>query len=402
VHATAHRERGGPRGSPPPPRALGCLGEVEGLLDKLHNDASLALRRAYAPGSQPVLGSALMALAKFAAACPNRVLFLRPRQIGDMEAAAHNEWTFILLAQYLLSVPSKKTGKPVTVETAKSYLSLLKGYLSHSYAFDLLGPSTRLKRLLHALSKDPTPRNRKKRRGLRRRHLQLLWELREMRATDVTTVNNWALLVTAWHTLARGGELAPSVKPAGWNSDLHPSRADVAFKVTRSGRRYVVLWLRPLKKKGRGSAEKIPILIDEHDGGGSDAYWALRRLFELDPVAPHLRFAVPLFRRPSGQHVNVSQMRELVRQWITKVVPAPVVASQWGAHSCRVGGATDLASTGQASALVLQARGRWASDIGKIYARLTRRASLAASRLMQQGSGRDLEELFPAFTQPAF
>ena len=69
-----------------------------------------------------------------------------------------------------------------------------------------------------------------------------------------------------------------------------------------------------------------------------------------------------------------------------------------GAHSFRIGGATDLADQG-ASPLLLQAKGRWSSDIGKIYARMTRRAQLAASELMQRRAGRDLEELCPRFTQ---
>lgn len=72
-----------------------------------------------------------------------------------------------------------------------------------------------------------------------------------------------------------------------------------------------------------------------------------------------------------------------------------------GAHSCRIGGATDLMATGQASQLLLQAKGRWGSDIGKIYARMTRKGQIAASALMQQASGRDLEELLTGFVQPA-
>ena len=72
-----------------------------------------------------------------------------------------------------------------------------------------------------------------------------------------------------------------------------------------------------------------------------------------------------------------------------------------GAHSFRIGGATDLVATGQLSQLLLQAKGRWQSDIGRIYARMTRRAHLAASELMHHARGRDLEELLPAFTQAA-
>jgi hypothetical protein len=73
-------------------------------------------------------------------------------------------------------------------------------------------------------------------------------------------------------------------------------------------------------------------------------------------------------------------------------------SAEVGAHSFRIGGATELADQG-ASQLLLQAKGQWASDIGRIYAHMTRRAQLAASRLMQRRGGRDLEELFPAFAE---
>ena len=51
--------------------------------------------------------------------------------------------------------------------------------------------------------------------------------------------------------------------------------------------------------------------------------------------------------------------------------------------------------------LLLQAKGRWGSDIAKIYNRPTRRAHLAGSRLMQRARGRDVEELLPGYTQAA-
>ena len=52
-----------------------------------------------------------------------------------------------------------------------------------------------------------------------------------------------------------------------------------------------------------------------------------------------------------------------------------------------------------ASELLLQAKGRWQSDIGRIYARMTRRMNLAASGFMHKAKGRDLEELLPEFTR---
>ena len=145
----------------------------------------------------------------------------------------------------------------------------------------------------------------------------------------------------------------------------------------------------------------MPQYIVEHDGKGSDAYAALRRLVLLDPVDERDRGGVPLFRRtrPDGGrvHMSVPMMRNLVRERMRRLVYTGV--REWGAHSCRIGGATDLVATGKASPILLQAKGRWASDVGKIYARMTRRCQLAASELMQAAGGRDLEELFPDFVQ---
>lgn len=67
-----------------------------------------------------------------------------------------------------------------------------------------------------------------------------------------------------------------------------------------------------------------------------------------------------------------------------------------------MGGATDFASTGRLCQLTLEAKGRWASDIGNIYAsRGARRSQLETSQLMHRARGRDLEEILPNFSQPA-
>ena len=79
---------------------------------------------------------------------------------------------------------------------------------------------------------------------------------------------------------------------------------------------------------------------------------------------------------------------------------APLVfaKAEFGSHSPRIGGASDL---GDESPLLLQAKGRWAGDLGAIYCRLTRRGLVRASRKMQKSSAVDMEELYEAFAQPA-
>ena len=375
------------------------------MLERLASGVRERLKHAYAPGSSGPVNSALAALARFADACPGRELFRRPRYHGDLEASAFNEWTLLLLAEFLVTTPSPTTGKPVAVDTARTYVSLLKGYLEFAYTFTLVHEPKRLGRMLQQMARsEPLGGIRKKRRGFRRRHLRRLWRRFEWaRREDVDTVNDMACVGTAWHTLARGGELAPSAKPSEWRPERHPTRADLAFRCRPDGHRYAVLWLRPLKKKGKTLQPKIPQYISEHDGSGSDVYMLLQRLVQLDPVPESERATTPLFRsRAKGgkrTHMTVARMRGTVRKYAKALgYTAP---KEWGAHSGRIGGATDLASTGKASELVLRAKGRWASDIGAIYARLTTRSLLAASKLMQKARGRDIEEVIPEFVQPA-
>lgn len=370
------------------------------LLGVLHAAAGERLGRAYAPKSKGPLQAAIRALAKFAKVVPRRQLFVASRFVNDKAASVHNEWTLILLVEWMLRTPSAKTKKPVKAGTIESYVSLLKGYLVFSYDFEIAERAPRLTRLIALIrSDDPTAGMRGKRRGFRRRHLRKLWRMGGVEcAESADAAARLAALGTAWHVLARGGEICPT---GVWDAGKHPTRADLLFRRRQDGTRYAILWLRPLKKRGQAAAAKVPQYIEEADGGGSDVYMLLRRMLDLDPVAPAEAALTPLFRlsraRGAVRHMTVAHLRQFTRNCARRL--GFTVRKQWGAHSGRIGGATDLAATGSASQVLLQAKGRWASDIGRIYARMTRRSQLAASRLMQRARGRDLEELIPDFTQ---
>ena len=72
--------------------------------------------------------------------------------------------------------------------------------------------------------------------------------------------------------------------------------------------------------------------------------------------------------------VTTAHFRALMRRFASMQGFDP---KKFGGHSARIGGATGQFS----ESMILSAKGRWQSDIGKIYAR-TRRAHLAASELM--------------------
>ena len=352
------------------------------------------LTAANAESTQATTLTALRHLSEFAAGpARRRQLFVRPRVQGDVAVAAHNEWTLMLWAEHLLSHPSKVTGQQLAVDTVATYVSLAKTELAAQLGYELIGTSERrLRRLFKAMRRAQPVRNRRKRRGLRGHHLRKAFRKMHYgsdRSRQATA--EWAALATAREAVARGSELCPGKfdpkKPG-------PTRGDLTFERDEHGRT-ATLWLRPLKKRGRAAAAKVPIVFAEYDGGGSDTFAALRRMVRADPVPPSAARRTPLFRHADGSGFSCRFFRGLVRSVAGALGFAK---AEFGGHSPRIGGASDL---GDESPLLLQAKGRWAGDLGAIYCRLTRRGLVRASHKMQKSSAVDMEELYEAFAQPA-
>ena len=329
----------------------------------------------------------MRSFARFARRVPTRELFVRPKVAGDLSALAHNEWTLCLWAMMLCSDISVKTKATLKASTIEQRLSLFKGLVSHRYGFQIAGDSPRLSALVKSIKQgDARMGERRKRRGIRHRHLKKAWRsFAWVRKETFLQLNKWAALTTARHVLARGGELAGV------------QRKDLTFHINAAGKRYAILRLRPLKKAAGVLQPKVPQIIAEFEGGrDACAYAALRRLAEAD-IWDDEPDEQPLFRTKPNRAMSTGTYRTTVRELARALGINP---KQVGAQSTRIGGATDLAGTGQASQLLLQAKGRWSSEIGKIYARMTRRSQLAVSDLMYACKGRDLEEILPEFTQP--
>ena len=335
---------------------------------------------------------------------PKRRPFLKtPRYRGDLKVELYNEWSMILFVTWMATVTSRRTGIKLNVDTISQYQSMLKSALSTQYGFDVLGDPKRLPRVLKKLQREQPYTERKKRRGLRRRHLRKAWKAAskmlqpDLAMSDTARrdrANKWAAITTAWQALARGCEVSAKSRRK-WNASTLPTRADLSFHIHKNGTRYAVLLLRARKKRGR--SPKIPLIFSEDDHGGADTYWALHELERLDPVDESLRHKTPLFRTTEGALTQ----REFIKTIKDIAQLIGLDSSLFNGHSCRIGGATDLIDA-KGSPLLLQAKGRWGSDIGRIYARMTRRAQISASKLIQKGKGgRDLEDIFPDFTQPA-
>ena len=321
-----------------------------------------------------------------------RKLFLTPAFYGDLRSSSYNEWSLLTFAEWCVTARSKKTGKPIAVSTLETYISLIKSELAIDFGCEpIINGGKRLSRMLKSIKAESPAQDRKKRRGLRGRHLRRAFlKMHYGEERTVRAVNEWAAVAVAREALARGSEITKGARSA-----VTPTRADLTFEDDRYGKT-ATLWLRPLKKRGKAQAAKVPIVFAEYDGGGSDTYAALRRLEQFDPVSPGARAFTPLFRRKRGEPLTQSAFRNVIKKIAAVLGFDP---RRFGGHSPRIGGATDI---GDLNPLMLQAKGRWGSDIASIYNRLTRRGLVKASRAMQDKTfHRDMEEIYSEFAQPA-
>ena len=363
-----------------------------GTWDSLSNAVLQRLRGPANSGTNANTRSALNKLEEFAEGpARDRPLFIQPSFYGDLHASSYNEWSLLTFAEWLTVVNSRKTGKPVMPATIECYMSLIKTELGIHFGCEpVINGGKRIRRVLKSISTESPAHDRKKRRGLRGRHLAKAFKkMHYGTSRSVQSVNEWASVATAREALARGGEVTKASR-----GGAGPTRADLSFEHDKYGRT-ATLWLRPLKKRGKAAAAKVPIVFAEYDGGGADTYSALRRLVEVDRVPLAARSSTPLFRNADGSALSQSSFRNLVKKIATALGYDP---AGFGGHSPRIGGATDI---GDKNPLMLQAKGRWGSDIAKIYNRLTRRGLVAASLAMHRKGSRDMEELYAGFAQPA-
>ena len=196
---------------------------------------------------------------------------------------------------------------------------------------------------------------------------------------------NWAAaLAVGFCGLMRGAEFSLQPKET-FNPLLHLTRADVSFRRTAAGSKYVVIMMRQAKlKPGRG--KDVPLLLA---GGGTllDPVAALERLWALDPVPPDQLASTPLFRTAAGGAIRVSQVRGMVQLLMSMLGLDP---DRFGAHSLRIGGAT-AGLAGKLSEHTLRAAGRWQGDAMSLYTRASKEAMMSIATIVGSTAFEDIE-----------
>ena len=225
----------------------------------------------------------------------------------------------------------------------------------------------------------------------------------------------WACAVAAHVLVARGGEMGrvngkPFTSARGltwahvqWHAagELHEREACTVHLCSVKdgegrGQRHPIPILRRAggRQKGRSAASSDPLC----------AYSLLRAAWEEDArlLGESAARAAPVFRRTCRGGAEAAfetrDVAEIVRAVVTAAGDDP---AEFGAHSARIGGASDYRDlVGDAVARrVLKVRGRWRGDIYQLYARSGVEESLAASAGVASVSTRDLESIFAGYTE---
>ena len=326
-------------------------GASTATIEELKRQARGHVGNAYAPGSNKTVKTALNAFGEFSVVYKDErpEMLMQPRYYGDMKASIHNELSLILFASWLHD-------SGLAPSTISTYVSLCKTNLAVGLGWALtVGElELRLPRLLKGLRR-MQKKTRKKRVGWRARYERLLYEAMGA-PTTLDGHTQKALRCTLRAGLLRAADILPD---ASFDPELNSTMGDLVFleKPSRGSgppRRYARLTVLPAKKSERqGKTEHV--YFPQGDGV-VDAYTALWNmvcerkarfgdepdnapLFLLPQQTPYqTRHACALFKS-SGERIGIEV------KWL-------------GAHSGRIGGATDHFSADTPAAL-LQNVGRW-------------------------------------------
>jgi hypothetical protein len=382
---------------------------------------SSALHRASTANATSYVGrlrTMLHWLALFVADFPHRTLFQSLCGPDAARNAIHNEDTLLMFGQFIRNHGSIAAGRGHTTLRSDSIggiISTLRAYrgLEARYELRVLGGGLAIRAWAKGLRHEDGPAGeRALRLGIRSIDFKSLHDISVHNARtggatwDYTSrdgIMDTCAAILAHNLVARGGEVGLVGGEAQHSFDplygfvisdvswKPPSQASNGFPWA------IVLWF-PIKDKLR-THRKHPMAISRRHHGalGSDpqcVYDALYRawLIRANEIGrdgwPHTAF----FASAGGKIYDTNKVRDIAKA-IANILGLD--GHEFGGTSFRIGGASDLREShghGEATRL-LRERGRWASDIGAIYSRLSVSTQLSASRAMSHAPGADIERI---------
>jgi len=379
---------------------------ARGLVEDFHERAMLS-REA---GAHRLL-SALERWAEFLGSLdPAFVPFIRAEHAGDLVAAAYAERTMGMFMEAMRVGGSRRRGQQgmaVKADTLAGYVSAIRTHRGLEAGYRLLrGDMVLLAAQAKRMRLEDGPGSeRRLRRGFRARHFRAA----RLAGFDIDTwwgVVRWAFLRLGHNALMRGAERGrASGKAFSAARGLTLAHVTWVSAAEYDGvYRLLVVWLVPAKDAS-GRAKRIPVPIRRRWPDGVDGvdpaectYEVVRRAWNMTAtLVPRDQWAnTPLFRRMSGEAISTGDVLMAIR---LAAVAAGDEPGDFGAHSARIGGATDYADRfGVVKApILIRKRGRWDSDMGEIYARVSGLEVIDASVEIWESEGLELEAVIRGF-----
>mmetsp|Transcript_35760 Transcript_35760/g.86829 ORF Transcript_35760/g.86829 Transcript_35760/m.86829 type:complete len:479 (-) Transcript_35760:433-1869(-) len=379
-------------------------------------DTRLHMSHGSSSGEPSHLRTALGWLRRFTEVLPSRVLFVPHVGAGDVHAAAYNEETFRLFAEFVRrhgSVRPGANGAVVSSAAISDYISAIRAFRSREAGYNLLvsGGNLRLPPQLKQMRREDGPAGaRELQRALSARLLRRLCCLPAFDRRSFRGVLRWAVLWGGHNLLLRGGEFG-CVDNKEFSPAYGLTLADcdwVAPCAETGGYQALVVDMMVIKDE-RVTRARTPCLIRRRQSPGVPpgadpccAYDALRSLWEMRVAqVPRSELSsAPLFATPDGAAVTTAQILSFVREAAAAVGEQP---GDFDSRSLRIGGATDLYHLfgPQEAERLIAARGRWCSLIHQIYTRLSATSMLTVSSVMADATGVDLEAFRHGYVMPA-
>ena len=320
------------------------------------------------------------------------VMILEAEVAGDLRASCHNELSLMYFAYWLLTCGYAAT-------TCGNYVSLAKNKISSDLGYHIVatGASVRLPKMLRAIRRLHGG-VRRQRRGWRAHHMVALRAILGDSVSHGDLVDE-VLLNGMRAGLLRGREVGPS-KASEFDGTRDPLWGDVTFESLPEPH---MVWHVYPAKKAAGCNTKVPVLFPADSGPCStyESMWrmrAAREALEGGPVHPEAPLLISAWGKGG---VAIPVTTQYVRSTFKRAAKAIGIDPRLvGAHSGRIGGATDHFAMGTPP-IEIQVLGRWDSDIWQIYARQCVGRSLRFTEAAARCDDVDLEEARPGYAQPA-
>ena len=339
-----------------------------------------------------------------------------------------NNRTFELFAEFVRrhgSVKPGHRGATLTAGYISGVVSTLRALRSRTAGFDMRDPQAnlRLPSQFKDMRREDGPRApdtslRARREGFRAQHFAAAAAGgfdRHSRAG----VSRWCAMHSGHNGVARGGDLSGVARASDPFDPLrgttcHEGEGGIEFvdlEETGTGLPGLFLWIFPCKDTNRThvkhpvpiSARSLRVFDADYDDP-LDPYLAILREWRcmLHEVPPSRRAATPFFRRAgSAEPLLTSDLAACIGEaWAAAGVTAP--HSLDFAHDVRICGACDIRDQhGLHGRELLRQRGRWAKDIGWIYAHVSATQHFQASVDMGSSTGRSIQSLATSWVHPA-